>query len=157
MDRNRLIGRDNQLPWRLPADLAHFKKTTLGKPVVMGRRTFESIGRPLPGRTNIVLTRSPDFEAGGVYTADSIESALQRAGNAAEVMVIGGGAVYRQVLPLAQRLYLTLVDAIFEGDAWFPEFNPAMWREIQRSGHSADVNNPYEYSFVTLEKTQSGK
>jgi dihydrofolate reductase len=152
MDRNRLIGRDNQLPWRLPADLAHFKKTTMGKPVVMGRKTFESIGKPLPGRTNIVLTHSLDFAAEGVLAADSLESALEQAGDVAEVMVIGGGAVYRQALPLAQRLYLTLVDEAFEGDAWFPEIDPAQWREVERNSHGADERNPHNYSFVVLEK-----
>jgi dihydrofolate reductase len=152
MDRNRLIGRDNQLPWRLPADLAHFKKVTIGKPIVMGRKTFESIGKPLPGRTNIVLTRSPGFAAEGVLVADSLESAIRQSGAVAEVMVIGGGAVYTQALSLAGRLYLTLVDDTFDGDAWFPEIDPSSWREVDRNEHSADQQNPYDYSFVTFEK-----
>ena len=152
MDRNRLIGRDNALPWRLPADLAHFRNITMGKPVVMGRKTFESIGRPLPGRTNIVLTRSLDFSAEGVLVADSLESALDLAGDAAEVFVIGGGAVYEQALPQAQRLYLTLVDDEFEGDAWFPAIVPTQWREVERSRHGADERNPHDYSFVVFEK-----
>ena len=152
MDRNRLIGSHNRLPWRLPADLAHFKKITMGKPVVMGRRTFDSIGKPLPGRTNIVLTRSPGFAAEGVLVADSLESAVRQGGQAAELMVIGGGEVYAQALPMAQRLYLTLVEAAFDGDAWFPEIDPAQWREVERDWHSADPQNPHDYSFITLEK-----
>lgn len=152
MDRNRLIGSDNRLPWRLPADLAHFKKMTMGKPVVMGRKTFESIGRPLPGRTSIVLTRDPGFAAGGVLVADSFESALDLAGDVAEVMVIGGGAVYALAMPLARRLYLTLVDDEFEGDAWFPVIVPAQWREIDSSSRSADEHNAHDYRFVVLEK-----
>jgi dihydrofolate reductase len=152
MDRNRLIGSDNRLPWRLPADLAHFKKMTLGKPIVMGRRTFESIGRPLPGRTNIVLTRSSCLTVEGVLIAGSLDDALDLARGAAEVMVIGGGKVYEQALPQARRLYLTLVDGVFEGDSWFPEIDSALWREVDRSEHRADQQNPHDYSFVTLEK-----
>ena len=152
MDRNRLIGCDNELPWKLPADLAHFKRVTMGKPVVMGRRTFESIGRPLPGRTNIVLTRMAGFNADGVLKADSLETAFALAGDVDEVMVIGGGAVYEQALPLARRLYLTLVDGEFDGDAWFPEIDASRWREIETSQHRADERNPYDYRFVVLEK-----
>jgi dihydrofolate reductase len=152
MDRNRLIGRDNALPWRLPADLAHFKKMTSGKPIVMGRKTFESIGKPLPGRTSIVLSRSSGFAAEGVLVAGSLDSALDLAGAVAEVLVIGGSAVYELALPRAQRLYLTLVDGEFEGDSWFPCIDPGQWREIKRDTHGADVGNPHNYSFVVLEK-----
>ena len=152
MDRNRLIGKKNQLPWRLPADLAHFKKVTFGKPVIMGRKTFESIGRPLPGRTNIVLTGSADFSAEGVLVAHSLEQALEHAAGADEAMIIGGSMIYRLALPIADRLYLTYVDNDHEGDAWFPEFDPADWRVIASEQHAADENNSCDYSFVTCER-----
>lgn len=152
MDRNRLIGNRNQLPWHLPADLAHFKRVTMGKPVIMGRKTFESIGRPLPGRTNIVLTGSADFRADGVLVASSLDQALEYASGADEAMVIGGGMIYRLVLPSADRLYLTLVDNAYEGDAWFPDFDPAEWRIIASEAHAADDKNPSDYRFVTYER-----
>ncbi len=152
MDRNRLIGNRNQLPWHLPADLAHFKRVTMGKPVIMGRKTFESIGRPLPGRTNIVLTGSADFHADGVLVASSLEQALEYAAGANEAMVIGGGMIYRLVLPSADRLYLTLVDNAYDGDAWFPDFDPAEWRIIASEEHAADDKNPSDYRFVTYER-----
>ncbi|HEY5790823.1 MAG TPA: dihydrofolate reductase, partial [Gammaproteobacteria bacterium] len=120
LDRNRLIGRDNALPWHLPADLQHFKRLTLGKPVLMGRRTWESLGRPLPGRHNIVLSRDPAFRAEGATVVGSLDAALEAAGDAAEAMVIGGAAFYATMLPRARRLYLTEVDGEFDGDAWFP-------------------------------------
>ncbi len=132
MSRNRVIGRDNALPWHISADLKHFKRTTLGKPVVMGRKTFESIGRPLPGRTNIVVTRQEGYRPEGVRVATSTASALALADDvaaadgAAEVMVIGGEQLYRSLLPHAERLYLTEVDAEVEGDAFFPELD-ACW------------------------------
>ena len=152
MDRNRLIGNRNQLPWHLPADLAHFKQVTMGKPVIMGRKTFESIGRPLPGRTNIVLTGSADFSAEGVLVANSLEQALEHAAGTEEVMIIGGSMIYRLSLPMADRLYLTYVENDHEGDAWFPEFDPAQWRIIASEEHAADEKNPCDYSFVTYER-----
>lgn len=132
MDRKRLIGRDNALPWRLPEDLRHFKATTLGKPVIMGRKTWESLGRPLPGRRNIVVSRNAGYAAAGAELATSLPAALALAGDADEAFVIGGAELYRQALPLAQRLYLTEIDAEFAGDAWFPEFAAAEWREAAR-------------------------
>lgn len=156
LDRNGLIGRDNALPWRLPADLQHFKRLTLGKPIVMGRLTWESLGRPLPGRHNIVLTRDPAYHADGASVVHSIDAALAAAGAVDEVMVIGGAALYRTLLPRAARLYLTRIDAAFDGDAWFPEVDPAAWREVAREAHAPDERNPYPYAFVTLERRAAG-
>ena len=134
VSRNGVIGRDNQLPWHLPEDLKFFKTVTMGKPILMGRKTFESIGRPLPGRTNIVITRDPDWHSPGVEVAGSLEAALQLGEKACsavgeeEVMVIGGEQIYRLSLPLADRLYLTQVDAEIEGDAYFPAFDFDDWQ-----------------------------
>jgi dihydrofolate reductase len=149
MDRNRLIGNENRLPWHLPADLAHFKKVTMGKPIIMGRKTYESIGRALPGRTNIVLTRSPDFNAEGVLIANTLQQALDYVAVEEEVMVIGGSTIYELALPRADRLYLTYVESSFEGDAWFPDFDPEQWHIIASEEHSADEKNTSDYRFVT--------
>ncbi|MCG9024478.1 dihydrofolate reductase [Laribacter hongkongensis] len=128
--RNGVIGLDNRMPWHLPEDLAYFKRVTLGKPVVMGRKTFESIGRPLPGRLNIVVTRNPGWQAAGVQVAHSLDAALVLAAAAVpeEIMLIGGAELYRQALPQADVLYLTEIDAEFAGDAFFPEVDLARWR-----------------------------
>ena len=152
---NGVIGRDNALPWRLPADLAHFKRLTVGKPVVMGRRTFESIGKPLPGRHNIVLTRS-DWRAEGVTVVPNLAEAIAAAGmdpraRADEIMVIGGAQVYADALPLARRVYLTEVQAAPEGDTELPAFDADIWRETAREDHAATGDVP-GYSFVTLER-----
>ncbi len=152
MDRNRLIGSNNQLPWHLPADLAHFKQVTMGKPIIMGRKTYESIGRPLPGRTNIVLTRSPDFHAEGVVTANTLQQALDYASVEDEVMIIGGSSIYELALPGADRLYLTYVESDCEGDAWFPEFDIERWRIIASEQHAADEKNSSDYRFVTYDR-----
>lgn len=156
---NGTIGRDNQLPWHLPGDLAYFKRCTLGKPIVMGRKTFDSIGRPLPGRPNIVVTRQADWRAEGVTVCNSLEQALAvatampEAQSAGEVMVIGGAELYRQALPLANRLYLTRVHAQIEGDAQFPAVNNAEWLLESEVRHSAEGSNPYDYSFIVLART----
>ncbi len=152
MDRNRLIGADDRLPWRLPADLAHFKRLTLGKPVLMGRRTFESIGRPLPERHNIVVTRDPGFRADGCTVVHSIEAGLAAAAAASEVMVIGGASVYAQCLARAGRMYLTRIDAEFEGDTFFPAWNPSEWREVESRAFEPDERNAYPYRFEVLER-----
>jgi dihydrofolate reductase len=152
LSRNRVIGKDNQLPWRLPADLKHFKAATLGKPVIMGRKTFDSIGKPLPGRANIVVTRDTQFRADGIAVAHSLDDALAQAHAAPEIMLIGGAQLYAQALPRAQRLYLTLIDADFDGDAHFPDYDPTEWRETAREDHAPDENNPYRYSFLILER-----
>ncbi len=152
MSVNRVIGRDNKLPWHLPADLKHFKQVTLGKPVLMGRKTWESIGRPLPGRTNIVITRDENLEAPGCVVVHSIDSALQTAGQQDEIMVIGGAEFYRQVLPRTDTLYLTRVHGEFEGDTFFPELDERAWREVERVDHEADDKNPHAYSFIRLDR-----
>ncbi|MEM9681664.1 MAG: dihydrofolate reductase [Pseudomonadota bacterium] len=156
MATNRVIGRDGDLPWRISADLKHFKATTMGKPIVMGRRTFASIGRALPGRANIVITRNQDFAADGVDVAHDVDGALavarRRAAEAKadEIMIIGGAAIYEAFLPLADRLYLTEVHEPIDGDTYFPDFDRAGWREVAREDrddvHSAPV------SFVTLDR-----
>jgi dihydrofolate reductase len=152
MDRNRLIGNKNQLPWHLPADLAHFKKVTMGKPVIMGRKTFESIGRPLPGRTNIVLTRSADFHAENVLVAQSLQQALEYSAGNDEVMIIGGSSIYELALQEADRLYMTYIQGNYQGDAWFPDFDPGQWRVIASEEHTADEKNLCDYRFVTYER-----
>ncbi|MFC1774605.1 type 3 dihydrofolate reductase [Pseudomonadota bacterium] len=148
--RNRVIGRDNQLPWRLSADLQHFKRLTMGRPIVMGRKTCESIGKPLPGRTNIVVTRNSSFSAEGCRVVHSIDEALVAAGGADEVMIMGGENLYSQLLPRADRLYLTEVQAEVSGDAWFPELDQTQWQELERESHRADENNEFDYDFVVL-------
>ncbi len=150
---NGVIGRDNELPWRLSADLKHFKTTTLGKPVLMGRKTHESIGKPLPGRANIVLTRDTEFEAAGCLVAHSFEEGIAVVGDLPELMVIGGEAVYRDALRLTRRIYVTEVHTTLDGDAFFPELNTGEWEEVARDRHSADEKNEYDYSFVILERT----
>ena len=149
MDQNRLIGRDNALPWHLPADLAFFKKTTLGKPILMGRKTYESIGRPLPGRQNIIISRDPNYRIDGCDTATGIEQALEMIKNQPEAMLIGGSSLYQQTIDLADKLYITFIHSQFEGDAWFPEIPSQNWVESAREDHSADDKNAYDYSFVT--------
>ena len=150
MGEGRVIGIENRLPWRLPADMKHFRALTMGKPVLMGRKTFDSIGKPLPGRANIVVSQDPDFHPDGVAVANSIAEALAAGREAAEIMVIGGASFYAQLLPRAQRLYLTEIHHTFAGDAFFPDWNPGEWREIAREDHNADSDNSYPYSFVTL-------
>jgi len=150
---NRIIGKDNDMPWHLPADLAYFKKTTLGKPIVMGRKTYESIGRPLPGRQNIVISRDPTFSAEGVDSATSVEQALALAGNVEEVMVIGGGAIYAHCLPAAHRLYVTHIDANIEGDTQFPDYGAEQqWQRISSEKQSANEKNLYDLDFCIYER-----
>ena len=150
--RNGVIGRDNGLPWRLPADLAHFKRVTLGHPILMGRRTLDSIGRPLPGRQNIVLTRDPSFRAAGATVVHSLAEARAAAGDAGRLMVIGGAEIYRACLADADVLHLTEVDAELDGDARFPAWRREDWQEITREAHPADERHAYAYSFVTLKR-----
>lgn len=152
--RNNVIGKDNQIPWYLPADLAWFKRTTLGHHVLMGRHSFRSIGRPLPRRTNIVITRDPFFTAAGVLIAHSIREALEMAYDAGETeaFIIGGGEIYRQSAGLWDRVYLTEVDLTVEGHTFFPALDPAGWRETWREAHEADAKNEYAYTFRILER-----
>jgi dihydrofolate reductase len=156
MARNRVIGRNNGLPWHLPADLQHFKRTTMGKPILMGRRTFESIGKPLPGRTNLVLTRAAQWTSPGVVTVHSIEEALQQSGAVPELAGIGGAQVFELLLPLAERIHLTRIDAEFEGDTWFPVLPQHSWQELDVQRRPADERNPYDMEFVTLQRVRAG-
>jgi dihydrofolate reductase len=150
---NDVIGRRNQLPWHLPADLRHFKSLTLGKPVLMGRRTYESIGRPLPGRTNIVLSSSARFAPSGCIAVKTLEEARAAAGTQSPLMVIGGAGVYRQCLPFAGRIHLTLVHtSITDGDTLFSGWRDVEWMESSRERHEADDRNAHAYSFITLER-----
>jgi dihydrofolate reductase len=150
---NRIIGKDNTMPWHLPDDLAYFKKTTLGKPVVMGRKTFQSIGRPLPGRQNIVISRDTTFNAKGIDTANSVEQALALAGDAAEVMVIGGGAIYQHCLASAERLYITHITANIAGDTQFPEYDTEHdWQKVSSLTQGANVSNAYPLEFCVYQR-----
>ena len=155
MDQNRLIGRGNRLPWRLPADMKHFRELTLGKPVVMGRRTFESIGKPLAKRTNIILTRDPHFRASGCIVTHGVDQAVSEADDCEEVMIIGGYAIYELFLDCAECFYLTQIHECFEGDVHFPEFKLSDWREIKRIKHQPDGDNPHAYDFVCLHRDPS--
>ncbi len=152
MSENRVIGNDNSLPWYLPADLKHFKAMTIGKPIVMGRKTWESLPGKLPDRTHIIITSNPDYVAEGCVVVHSLEQALEAMGDVPEVMIVGGAMLYAQTLPIADRLYLTLVETQVEGDALFPEYDPGQWQEVERKHHPADEKNPYAYSFVTLSR-----
>ncbi len=148
MDENRLIGKDNQLPWHMPADLAFFKRTTMGKPILMGRKTWESIGRPLPGRRNIVITRNPDYEATGAEVTTSLEAAMALCQSEPEIMMIGGATLFDECLKDTDFLYLTRIHHAFEGDTWFPDFTQFQWKIEFQEDHMADEANPYAYSFI---------
>jgi dihydrofolate reductase len=153
---NDVIGRRNQLPWHLPADLRHFKSLTLGKPVLMGRKTYVSIGKALPGRTNIVLSRSEDFAPGDCVVVKTLDDARIAAGAQTALMVIGGAEIYRQCLPLASRIHLTLVHAqIEDGDTFFAGWRGTEWSETSRERHEPDDKNAYSYSFITLVRQES--
>lgn len=151
MAKNRIIGKDNQMPWHLPADLGHFKAVTLGKPIIMGRKTYESIGRPLPGRKNIVISTNKAYMLDGCETATSLEEALELVKEVEEVMIIGGGFLYAQTLSQANKLYLTFIDLVVDGDTLFPDFKTLNIKEIKREDHQKDEKNPYDYVFVDYE------
>ena len=153
-DRNRVIGKAGGLPWRLPDDMKRVRELTIGKPLIMGRRTYDSIGRPLPRRTTIVLTRDPSFSADGVLVAHTPEDALRLAGDAPEIVVFGGADVFARFLPLADRIYLTEVDAEIEGDTVFPSFDAGEWRESERVEHPRDERHAYPFRFVTLDRVR---
>lgn len=148
---NGVIGRDGGMPWHLPEDLKHFKRTTLGHPVIMGRRTWESLGKALPGRRNIVVTRNRAFAASGAELAESLEAALALCAGEAEVFVIGGGELYKAALPLAAAIELTEIHRDFEGDARFPDFDRAKWREAKREAHA--TGDGLRFDFVRYEPT----
>jgi dihydrofolate reductase len=152
MAQNGVIGRENSLPWRLPADLKRFRSFTLGKPIIMGRKTFESIGQPLPERTNLVLTRDRGWFAHGVIVVHSLAEALAQADASEELVAIGGAEVYRLLLPLARRMYLTHVHADVAGDITFPEFDSTQWADIDCSRQPADEEHAYPLTFATLER-----
>jgi dihydrofolate reductase len=152
MAENGVIGRDNALPWRLSRDLKHFRRLTMGHPIIMGRKNFESIGRPLPGRTNIVVTRARDFAAPGCVITHSVNDALAAAAADPEPFVIGGAELYAQTLAQARRLYLTIVHAEVAGDVYFPTLQWNEWRELARERHEADAEHAFAHSFVTLER-----
>lgn len=152
MDEARVIGKNNALPWHLPADLKHFKQLTMGKPIIMGRKTFESIGKPLPGRTNIIITRDTQYQVDNCRVVHSLKEAFSAAEGADEVMIIGGSQLFEQALPVAERIYLTEIHARFEGDTCFPELMQGEWREISRHTHAPDDRNHYPYSFIVLER-----
>ena len=154
---NDVIGRGNQLPWHLPADLRHFKSLTFGRPVLMGRKTYESIGKALPGRTNIVLSRSEEFSPSDCVVVKTLGDARIAAGTEPALMVIGGAEIYRQCLPYASRIHLTLIHAKIEnGDTIFAGWRGGEWKASSRERHEADDRNAYAYSFITLERMRSG-
>jgi dihydrofolate reductase len=150
--RNGVIGRDNRLPWRLPDDLAYFKRVTMGHPVVMGRRTWQSIGRPLPGRQNIVVSRNRSLQAPGCTVVGSLEEAWKAAGDAEEVSVIGGTTLFEETLPIADRIHLTEVEAEVEGDTFFPPFDRGEWTEREVERHPADARHEYPFRIVVLDR-----
>ena len=158
IDKNRLIGNGPHIPWKLPADLKHFREMTIGKPVVMGRKTFETLPRPLAKRKNIILTRNQNYKAPkGCIVAHSVEEIITTVSKiyedvTTELMICGGAPIYAAFLPHASRLYLTQVHASFEGDVYFPEFDWNDWEEVQRTDCEADKKNPYSYSFLVLEQ-----
>ena len=159
--QNRVIGRNNALPWHLPEDLKYFKTVTLGKVIIMGRKTYESIGRPLPGRTNILISRDLSYKVEGVTVVHSLEQAIEQAKavstvNAVdEALVIGGAELYAQALPLAQRLYLTQVHHQVGGDAYFPELDSSQWQQVSRQDFAATESNPYSYSFLVFDRSEA--
>lgn len=155
ISQNNVIGQNNQLPWHLPADLQHFKSITMGKPILMGRKTFQSIGRPLPGRQNIILTQDKNFIAKDCIIAHSIAEALQMVAKQPEIFIIGGAALFVEMLPHIDTLYLTLIHHTFEGDTFFPVLNKEDWQEIERTDFVADERNPYPFSFITLKRSNN--
>ena len=150
--QNRIIGKDNDMPWHLPADLQYFKKMTLSKPVIMGRKTYESIGRPLPGRHNVVISRDSNYKAEGVDTVTTVDAALALTKESDEVMVIGGGAIYAHCLPVATRLYITHIEAEIEGDTKFPFYDESVWKKVVSEKRLADEKNQYNLDFCIYER-----
>jgi dihydrofolate reductase len=153
MAANRVIGRGGELPWRLGGDLKYFKRTTMGHPVIMGRKTHESIGRALPGRLNVVITHQRDYDAPGCEIVHSLKQAMNACGSATQAMIIGGATLYQEALPQSQRIYLTEVHVELDGDTVFPALQEVDWHESSREFHRADGANEFDYSFVVLERT----
>lgn len=152
MANNRVIGINNTLPWHLPADLKHFKTLTMGHNILMGRKTYESIGKPLPGRTSVVITRNPNYTAEGVIIARSLEDAIVMCGGDPEIYIIGGAELYRQAIQLADRIYLTEIELEITGDAHFTELDKNVWQESSRISHTPDEKNLHHYHFVTYDR-----
>lgn len=152
MAREGVIGRDNAMPWHLPDDLKRFKSLTMGKPMLMGRKTFEAIGKPLPGRTSLVLTRDASWSAPGVTAVRSIDEALQKIGDATELCVVGGAEIYRLTLPVTDRIHLTRIHADISGDTVFPALDSSQWLETERVEHPADDRHAYAMTFSTLDR-----
>ena len=148
MAKNRVIGKDNDMPWHLPADLKHFKEVTLGKPIIMGRKTYESIGRPLPGRLNIVISTNKNLKIAGCECVSSIDEAINLVKDVEEVMIIGGGFLYEQTINIANKLYLTFIDLEVDGDVKFPKFEQLNLTEVSRQKNHKDEKNPYDYEFT---------
>ena len=151
MGRNRAIGMDGTMPWHLPGELQHFKQATMGKAILMGRKTWQSIGRPLPGRQNIVISRNPDFIADGADLVTSLQAAIEAA-EAEEIMVIGGGQLYQLAMPLAQRMLLTMIEADPPADTWFPEWDEGQWQQTASNLYQADEKNELAYRIVELQR-----
>ncbi|MBK6837214.1 MAG: dihydrofolate reductase [Bacteroidetes bacterium] len=152
LSENNVVGINNQLPWKLSADLKRVKGLTMGHHIIMGRKTYESIGRPLPGRVNVVITRNSDFNAEGCILAGSLAEALKISKSDPEVFIFGGGEIFREALPLVSKIYMTKVHHSLEGDTYFPLLDPSHWKEIEKVEFKADEKNEYDYSFITLEK-----
>lgn len=152
MGRNRVIGRSGALPWRLPDDMRFFMRTTTGHAVIMGRKTWETMDKPLPNRRNIVVTRQADYHAAGAEVVASLDEAIARTADESEVFIIGGGEIYQLALPIAHRLYITHVEGEFEGDAKFPEFDASRWRAVTRQHHDADDRHAHAFKFVMYER-----
>ncbi len=153
MSTNRVIGKSNQLPWHLPADLKYFKSVTVGHPIIMGRKTFESIGKPLPQRTSIIITRQPDYEQAGCIVVNSVAKAIevaQKINN--DIFIIGGAEILQQALLLIDTMYLTLIHETFDGDTFYPEINPEEWLEVARQNYEPDEKNKYAYSFIKMQR-----
>jgi len=152
MANNRTIGLDNKMPWHLPADLKHFKAVTMSHPVIMGRKTYQSIGKALPGRRNIVVSRDPDYQLDDAEVVSDLEQAVEKCSDVTDIMIIGGATIYQQMLAKADRLYLTFIDLDVAGDTYFPDWQGMGFHETSSEEHQRDEKNPYTYRFVTLEK-----
>lgn len=153
---NNVIGKNNDLVWHLPADQKYFRETTMGHYVVMGRKTFESLNKPLPGRTNIVITRNPEFRAEGCVIVHNLDEAIEfcKKNRQQEIFILGGGEIYRQALPFTQKIYITEVKGVFDGDTFFPPLNPDDWKEVSREFHNTDEKHAYEFDFVVYERVR---
>lgn len=152
ISQNRVIGKDNQLIWHMPADLKHYKNVTMGHHMIMGRKTYESIGRPLPGRTTVIITRDKNYKAEGCIVVHSLDEALKVAANDNEPCIVGGGEIFRQAMDITDKIYLTIIHHDFEGDTFYPELDPAKWRLTKREDFQPDEKNKYPYSFCEYER-----